>query len=162
MKPRFEKKAEFSAIGIASFYKISEADQISELWDKFIPIMDKPEGRVGTHPLGICDMPESLPEDYDFRYVACVEVSNSCDTIPEGMVKCTIPTHEYSVFTHIGPITKIGDTFDYIHSQWLPASEFDDTPSGEFEFYGEKFKWENPMDENSEVDIYVAISKSGD
>lgn len=160
MKPRFEKKAEFSAVGLGSFYKISETHKISELWDKFIPRSGEPEGRIGTHSFGICDMPEDLPEDSDFRYVASVEVSVSCDNLPEGMVKCTIPAHEYAIFTHVGPITEIGDTFDYIHNEWLPASEFEDNPAGEFEYYGEKFNCENPMDENSEVDIYVAVSRS--
>jgi len=160
MKPRFETRAGFCAIGLASFYKISETGKIPELWDNFISREEEPNGRLADHRFGICDMPEDVPEDFDFRYVACVEVSAFCDVLPEGMVKCTIPAHDYVVFTHKGPITEIGNTLDYVHSEWLPASEYDDTPSGEFEFYGENFNSKDPMDENSEVDIYVAVSKS--
>jgi AraC family transcriptional regulator len=157
MKPRFETKAAFCAIGIASFYKISETGKIPELWDEFAAREDEPSDRVGNHWFGICDMPEDIPEDFDFRYVASVEVSGSCSVIPEGMVKCSLPAHDYAVFTHKGPITEIGKTFDYIHEEWLPESEY--VPCGEFEFYGDNFNCEDPMDKNSEVDLYIAISK---
>ena len=157
---RFVKISGFTAVGIARYYTLSETDQIGDLWDEFIPRRNDPSDRTGSHTLGICDLPADVPDEKEFRYIACVEVSAFSDDIPQGMVKTTIPPHDYAVFTHKGSIENIGETYDYIHSEWLPQSEFD-SPQGEFEYYDDRFNCEDPTDEDSEFDIYVAVIKKG-
>ena len=159
MKPRFETKPEFSVLGMASYYTMSTANEIPKLWDDFIPAINNIEHKIGNHCYGVCDMPKDLPEGSDFRYTACVEIEKKSKSIHEGMVVQIIPANDYVVFTHKGPISKINKTYDYIYKEWLPKSEYSTKPFIDFEFYGEKFNSENPMDENSEVDIFVTLIK---
>jgi AraC family transcriptional regulator len=40
------------------------------------------------------------------------------------MQKLCVPSGQYAVFEHHGPMSGIQSTFDYIFDQWLPASGY--------------------------------------
>jgi AraC family transcriptional regulator len=85
--------------------------------------------------------------------VACQEVSN-CNSVPEGMVKRTIPSNSYAVFTHRGSLESLANTWAYITKVWLPKSEYRMAGEYAFEYYDERF---DNFSEKSELDIYVPV-----
>ena len=90
--------------------------------------------------------------------MACVEVKEK-ESTPEGMTAIEVPAKEYAVFTHKGAVNEIGKTYDYIYGTWLPESGYEADGSHDFEYYDERFNNENPMDPQSEVDLYIPVKK---
>ncbi len=74
-----------------------------------------------TKSIGIShDCPDITPED-KIRYDACITIKQ--DIKPEGAVGVqTISSGRYAVFLHKGPYNRLGETYNAIFSQWLPAS----------------------------------------
>jgi AraC family transcriptional regulator len=59
----------------------------------------------------------------ELQYIAGAPVT-SAEDVPNGMVHYEVPATTNAVFTHRGPIGKIGETVRYIDRVWAPASEF--------------------------------------
>lgn len=74
-----------------------------------------------TKGIGIShDNPDITPEE-KIRYDACITINK--DIKPEGEVGLqTISGGRCAVFLHKGPYDKLGETYNAIFSQWLPAS----------------------------------------
>jgi AraC family transcriptional regulator len=67
----------------------------------------------------------------------------------------TIPPATYAVFTHHGPITRLGETYGHIYGEWLPSSGYARTDGPEFELYDARFRHDAP---DSEMDIYIPVA----
>ena len=87
-----------------------------------------------------------------FEKWAAVEVPADAQ-LPNGMERLTLPGGLYAVFHYQGSSTETA-IFNYIFTEWLPASgyELDDHPH--FEVLGEKYK---NADSTSEEDIWIPI-----
>ena len=95
-----------------------------------------------------------MDKEGNFEYIACVPARHF-EKIPENMVKKEIPQSKYLVFTHIGSLETLHDTFDFIYNRYLPNSEYEAKwNTYHFEFYDERF---NDFKENSELDIFVPV-----
>lgn len=154
MKPKLIHKNRFVVIGMGQ--DAPAGSNMSDLWDKFLPQKHK-IGRVcGKEAYGICyaaKEKDAYPDD--FHYTAALPVRDDA-SIPEGMEKIVIESHEYAVFTHRGSVSDISKTNDYIWKTWLPQSGYEPANSPDFELYDERF---NADDANSEFDIYVPIKR---
>ncbi|MGR7946591.1 GyrI-like domain-containing protein [Paenibacillus sp. M.A.Huq-81] len=86
--------------------------------------------------------------DTPFVSIAAVEVSEFAQ-IPEGAVQHTLVAGEYAKFTHKGPESEIGDTYDSIRETGVAA----DRPF-DFEY------WANPDalgEDEAVIDIYLPL-----
>ncbi len=95
---------------------------VGETWEKLMAWAG-PRGLVGkdTTILGVpYDDPEVTPPE-KVRYDACIVVDEHFR--PEGEVGVQqVGGGEYAVTTHRGPYRSVGETFDRLCGEWLPAS----------------------------------------
>ena len=95
---------------------------VGEAWDRLMPVLGK-DGWLGagTMFLGIChDDPEVTPTE-KMRYDACVTIDEQF--VPHGEIGVqTIAGGEYAVVTHRGPYSRLGETYRWLYSVWLPTS----------------------------------------
>lgn len=82
------------------------------------------------------------------------EVTEAADLNPLFVVK-TIPKGKYLRFIHKGLSNKVGYTYKYIYTQFLPDTDYKLTKALNFEFYGEKYK--GPCNEQSESEIFIPV-----
>jgi AraC family transcriptional regulator len=147
------------AVGMTSLIS-SKCNLIPKLWLRFMP-----RGQEVQHvsmqkvAFGVSFGMEMLSAEgeapeYEFLHLVGYPVSKAED-IPEGMSYKQIPAHKYAKFTHKGPISTLGNTYNEIFMQWLPSSKEEYDPSGcDLERYDIRFKHE---EEDSEFDIYVPL-----
>jgi AraC family transcriptional regulator len=157
--PEYVELDEMTVVGLSSLVSM-KCNLIHQLWERFglrekeikniaIPGVAL-EVSFGYAPV----LTEDKTEDALFFDLVGLPVYSTED-IPEGMTYKVVPAHRYAKFVHKGPISKIMDTYNYIHEVWLPQSgkQYDYEACG-IEWYDERFKIE---DANSEFDIYVPI-----
>lgn len=126
------------------------AEDISELWTKFIARMDELESvAVPECSLGIC----TPLDDGKIEYMAACVVKDD-STIPAGMEVKLLPEQDVAVFTHVGSLENLADTYDYIYNQWLPDSDYEIASEPEIEWYDSRFKYDDPK---SQMDIHIPI-----
>ncbi len=162
MEPTMVDLDEMMVVGMQTLTS-SKYNVIPHLWDRIIPrrkeIKNIANDEVG---LGISFGMEEIVKDdgekvHIFYHLGAVPVKN-IEHIPEGMTYRKIPAHTYARFTHKGLISKLGDTYKYIYSEWLPGSDYEyDSAGVEIEWYDERFKGRDS--ESSEFDILIPIKK---
>lgn len=107
------------------------------------PTFQKMFGWAGRHGLfgpatrciGIFfDDPRDTPVA-ELRAKACVSIDDDFVPNDPGIEVTEVPAGEYGKVVHVGPYEKLGETYAWIHDEWLPQSgrEFDDRPC--FEIY---------------------------
>lgn len=127
-----------------------------ELWRSFMPRRGEITHVIGQFLYDIHVYPSAFFDVYNpnivFEKWAATEVSNF-DNIPAEMEAFVLKGGLYAVFVHKGLDTDLS-TFNYIFSQWLPASKYslDDRPH--FDVLGEKYKRASP---ESESEIWIPI-----
>lgn len=152
--PRFEHRDAFFVVGYSDYGAFFENNDISELWDRFIEVMDEVPNKVNP---AVCYGVEFYTEEglavQKWNYMAALEVS-TLEAIPIAMVGKVIPAQMYAVFTHKGSIDTLSHSFKVIYDEWLPTSEYEPAAMFDFELYDERFNHGSP---NSEVDIYLPV-----
>lgn len=153
-------KESIKSIGVdvrVPFPKAEDDNPIEDLFNKYwekemrkqIPNRKMPEVQFG-----ICS-------DFDgktFSYMISEEVENYSE-IPNGFKKFEIPSGEYAVITFkAGTFEElVGDTIskasDYLHSVWLPESDYVSAGTFDFEVYDDRCR----RLEKPEMDIYHPI-----
>ena len=152
---RIEKKEAFTAVGIEIVIpQIKAKFVIPEIAKMVIARKGEIKNIVGTVDYGI-----SLKfEEGILTYLYGYEVSKEED-VPSGMVSRKIPTQEYAVHIHKGPIENFMETLDYAWGIWLPKSEYQCVKSPSFEVYGENFILDGPNVNDSVTEYYIPIKK---
>lgn len=155
MQPKIIEKDRFTVIGMDCLTTTEDNEDhkvIVDLWNQFKPrIYEVNNKKNPTKMVGIYKQRKNYPNR--FSYIASVEVS-SLSAIPKGMIPKIINGSKYAVFTHQGEVSNIDNTYNYIYNEWLPESEFDKNKKGDnLEVYNTEFN----QDDNSEIDIYIAI-----
>ncbi|MDK2951581.1 MAG: AraC family transcriptional regulator [Kosmotogales bacterium] len=156
MEPKKVKKESFYVVGF-KYYGNAIPDNAPGLWNELmrkqneIKNIYKPVEWIGLMCTG---EEEFVDEKAD--YIAGARVTD-LSSIPEGMRGYEVPAREYLVFTHKGTLDKLGETYNYIYSQYFPACR-EYTPTGmmEFEYYDQRFVGDKP---ESEFDIYIPVEK---
>lgn len=142
-------------VGISFFIsEDSEINDLSKEWNRFIN-----EAATIKH--------KSVPEKYyqvqywsevqelgGMYFFTGTEVIKIEDLNPLFVVK-TIPKGRYLRFIHKGYSNKVGYTYRYIYTQYLPDTDHKLTKPFNFEYYGPKHL--GPFNENSESEIYIPI-----
>ena len=152
MIPNIVEKKAFQVVGM--HYKGTNSNgEIPELWSKFINrIGEIPNRQSKQECFGVC-WSDSC-DDKEFNYVACVEAGESID-IPAGMVSKIIPAGKYAVFSHIGSLDTLQETYANIYKKWAPEQKLRVDSSGiDFELYNEEFKMNEP---DSILYLYVPL-----
>ena len=155
MQPKIIEKNRFTVIGmdcLTTTEDNAEHQVVIELWNDFRPRIDEVKNKKDpTKMVGIYDQRKNYPNR--FAYIASVEVSSLAE-IPKGMIPKMINGSKYAVFTHQGKLESIDKTYNYIYNEWLPESDYDENTKGD---NLEVFNVDFSDDENSDIDIYVAI-----
>ncbi|MCF7859241.1 MAG: GyrI-like domain-containing protein [Candidatus Cloacimonetes bacterium] len=134
------------------------ANEIPQLWNEFIVRTDELEkNAVPDCSLGICIYKPDLNEqnETEFSYMACKVVKED-SKIPKGMEYRELPPQLVAVFTHIGSLDNLSETYDYIYDKWLPESDYTLIEADEIEWYDARFKY---GEEDSQMDIHIPIAK---
>lgn len=160
MEPKFITRDAFKIVGLEVISK-NENGEFGRLWEEFIGRAGEVKNARQGICYGLCSCgPECEPEkgickcgETGFSYMAGIEVSEA-ENIPAGMVAKTVPASKYAVFTHVGSLDKLKDTYDYILQTWLKESGYELTGSSCFELYDERF---NPSSDDSEIDLYMPV-----
>lgn len=140
-----------SEISLANF-------NVSEIWQEFSPKIKEIRNRVFPDLLSITiyqpDHFENFSIKKTFEKWAGAEVE-SFEKLPQGLDQIIIPAGEYVVFHYKG-LPSDSRIFQWIYSQWLPASEFELDHRPHFEVLGDKYK-NRSLD--SEEDIYIPVKR---
>jgi AraC family transcriptional regulator len=165
LEPQIVDKPELRVIGYeASFISAMSPDAtnfqvIGPLWGRFTQNCQLVAGRVGDAMFGVIYSrpPAERSHAHELQYIAGIAVTPAA-IVPEGMVARTIPASTFAVFTHRGPISKIGETMDAIYRQWLPQSTYKHARVADIERYDRRFRMNEP---DSEMEYWISIAPRG-
>jgi len=130
-----------------------------KLWQTFMPQKNKIKNTVDQDHYSVETYEPGFFNDFNptrpFSKWAMVKV-NRFEDIPEGMETLVIPEGKYAMFKYIGRSDEVQTFYQYIFTQWLPASEFmlDDRPH--FARMGMLYKNDDP---ESEEEIWIPIKE---
>ena len=160
-EPVIAHKPELTVVGLRrSFIHALSPDAtnmqvIGPLWSEFLKQAASVPHRVGHAMYGVIferpPVDRSHPDERE--YVAGVAASSTAE-VPAGMVARTIPTAQFAVFRHRGPIRDIGATIRAIYCDWLPASPYEHSGLADIELYDERFC---PDSGESEMEYWISI-----
>ncbi|WP_431167712.1 GyrI-like domain-containing protein [Tenacibaculum halocynthiae] len=159
MQPRIETLHTKKLVGKS--LKMSLANnKTPKLWGDFMPNRKMIKNTINSNFYSIQIYDESLnfknfTPNTEFTKCAMVETSKFED-IPENMETRILKGGLYAVFIHKGMAKDFPKTSHYIFSQWLPNSDFELDQREHFELLGAKY---NPIDENSEEEVWIPIKK---
>lgn len=134
------------------------AYKINDLWRAFLARRNEINNTISQDLFSIAcykaDHFTNFSMNNEFDRWAAVELSDY-DNIPIEMKPIKIPEGLYAVFNYKG-LSSDPSIFQYIYTQWLPASEYVLDHRPHFEILGEKYKNNDP---NSEESIWIPIKK---
>jgi AraC family transcriptional regulator len=141
---------------MARTYVTGQQQDIPALWERFWARHAEVRDAIPGVCYGLCvpGAPASGGTGpATFEYTACVGVGSS-GVVPDGMVERHVPAQRYLVFTHVGHVSGIAQTYDAIYRRWLPASGHRLACGPDFERYDGRF---DGATASGEVDIYVPV-----
>lgn len=131
-------------------------NRTGELWQAFMPALKQKitSSNVDRYSLQIYPTNYFLEFDpsREFLKWAAIEL-NDVNDIPSGFERMTLEEGLYAVFLYKGLSTDTS-IFNYIFTQWLPASEYQLDQRPHFEILGDKYRNNDP---NSEEEIWIPI-----
>ncbi|WP_457969690.1 GyrI-like domain-containing protein [Pseudomonas sp. R4-84] len=152
-EPRFEQGRFQLIAGFGARFTQETAQDIPQLWEKFLPWLGKVPGQKDEVTYGVCCNPDGQG---GFEYIAGVEISR-LDDLPEQYRWIEIQPGSYAVFEHKGPLKDLPHTFQYIWKEWLPQSGHQAADEPEFERYSEDF---NPRTGEGHLEIWIPLKPS--
>lgn len=155
MQPRIEILFPKKLIG--KRLKMSLAgNRTAELWQSFRPRLTEIPNRTGTNLYSLQTYDplyfSAFGPHREFEKWAAVEVAE-IEKIPLELESFQLSGGKYAVFDYKGSSqdTRI---FEYIFTEWLPASGYELDQRPHFEILGEKYKNNDP---SSEEEIWIPI-----
>ena len=151
MEPKIKKKEAFTVVGV-KYQGKNENNEIAKMWGEVYESFSQIK-HVITPPdicFGLCG---EMLEDGSFSYLAGLPVSEAAG-VPEGMEVWEVPAREYVVLPCT--LSKIGETYEYAFSTWLPENGYKRDTGPDFELYEEDFDID---DSESILYIYIPIKK---
>lgn len=141
---------EFKLVGMERIVKPGGME-IQELWKQFSARKKEIKNGINMQQsLGLCEYMPDITDESEFKYMACVEVTD-IQEMPKDMSTKVIPCMKYAVFSHIGEMITLKETYSRIYGAWLPFSNCELAEMDTIEVYGE--------DENkrSTLEIYIPL-----
>jgi predicted transcriptional regulator YdeE/DNA-binding transcriptional MerR regulator len=151
MEPKIVTLPAFTVVGMR-YYGKNQNQEISAVWGEANQRFGELKHVSEDAAYGVCFTLPEAPSG-EFEYVAALKVDSEAD-IPEGMVLRHVPAAKYAVFTHVGSLDKLKDTYNYIYQTWVPQSGMQLDGSFDFEYYNQDFQDFAP---ESRFYIYVPI-----
>ena len=153
MEPEIREISEFKIIGLQCQTEMGKTmEDLPKLWDEYMGRLDEIKNRVDDK-VGFGVSISDDPSSKKFTYLAGAEVTDDSN-IPEGMTMIIIKPAKYVVFTHKGPIEKLGETYNNIWNEWLPKSNLKvNVKAPCLERYDDRFK----DDESSIMEILFTL-----
>ncbi len=115
------------------FIQVTEAyggEKTGLAWGKLWAfVKEKKLYSFGMESIGISHDDPSITDAEKCRYDACVTIKKEVQ--PEGEIGVkVVEGGKYAVFKHVGPYANLGEAYDLIYRNWLPASGYElrDTP----------------------------------
>jgi AraC family transcriptional regulator len=166
MKPTLVEKDRMILLGVNFFGDPftmtgwTEENEIGRLWKRLEVFLSQKSQRVNIKNPGVGYEVWSSDEETAakglFDIFVGVEIKNLDDVPVELLVKVLPPTH-YAVFTfHGADITS--DWPRLIYQEWLPASGYESAHAYNFQYYDERFKGIDHIDEST-IDVYVPVKR---
>ena len=75
--------------------------------------------------------------------------------VPAGMEQRVVEAGKWAVFTHKGPVRRLGETMEFIFKTWLPNSGMKMRKGPQMEVYDRRFKMDS---EESAMDILIPVA----
>ena len=97
-------------------FKIGPSPGIKELWARLMEDFGQIAGQVGLKAYGVC---HRFDGGGHMDYLAAVEVNNA-GAVPGYLTTLIVPARKTAVFTHLGPLEKLPETWGQIFETWLP------------------------------------------
>jgi len=133
------------------------SNSTGKLWAKFSPQIAGIPGRKSEDRYSVQVYPDNyfanFRPDLEFEKWAAVEVTDSSNT-GQNLEQLELPGGVYVVFHYKG-LSSDPAIFQYIYSQWLPASPYTLDARPHFEVLGSKYRNNDP---ESEEDIWIPIT----
>ncbi len=155
MEPRIEISPEMKIIGKRLTMSLAK-NRIVELWKSFMPFRSQITCNITDDLLSVSVYQPNYFENFspsnEFQKWAAVQV-DYFDNIPTNLDSLTLPKGQYAVFDHRGLSTD-NSIFQYIFTEWLPASQYALDNRPHFEILGDMYKHNDP---NSEEELWIPI-----
>lgn len=155
--PRIVRLPEKKLAGLRMQMSLAQ-NRTAELWRSFMPLRNRIPHRIGenlfsvlVHEPGYFD---SFQPQVLFEKWAAVEVDSWEDLLPE-LEAFLLPTGLYAVFDYKGSNTD-SRIFQYIFTEWLPASDWKLDHRPHFEVMGAKYVNGSP---DSEEEIWIPVCR---
>ena len=146
MKPQIIELPELNLLGLeARFIGPSSPDAnnlavIPPLYGKFNARRRSLPAPIDGYTYGACRCPADATRRHpdELEYLVSVNVAPGTRA-PVGTALWKIPAGTYALFTHRGPIAKLGETINYVFGTWLPRSKFVHADGPNFDRSDERF-----------------------
>jgi len=148
--PQIVDKPAYTMVGFN--YTGRQQENIMERWQKFNGLERQIKNARTDHSFNVAFLTDS-PETE--RHLLCDEVEKLED-YPDEMHSEIIPAQKWAIFTHIGPMANVEQTYNYIFQEWLkehPLYQLAELNIN-FEYVDGRFRVNSP---EGEFDIYIPI-----
>lgn len=141
--------------GIAFFISDDgKKGDLSKEWGQFMQEVPSIKNRIQPERFYQVQYWSEKQEIGGLYFFLGVELLDLQDIYSQLVIKI-IPKARYLRFIHKGLANKVGYTYKYIYTQFLPETSYKLTKPFNFEFYGEKCL--GPYNPESESEIYIPI-----
>jgi len=155
LPPELVELDERILVGLSFFLSDQmKIDNLSTEWSRLMRELDTIEERMQPERYYQLQYWSDKQELGGLYFFTGVEVKRIVNLNPLFVVK-TIPAGKYLRFIHHGVSNKVGYTYQYIYTRFLPETDFRLSQPFNFEYYGERYL--GPGNENSESEIYIPI-----
>ncbi|MDF2837170.1 MAG: pentapeptide repeat-containing protein, partial [Paenibacillus sp.] len=137
---------------------------IPTLWAEMEPLWNKIAGVAdgNSERIGIFSYDPPFGPGQNFRYLAGVEVAtDGVPAIPTGMTARTLPEFDILVVAFNGPLSEIGQAWDFFHEHWRQQSGYEAIDDMEYERWASGFPSRNDVDEVVAMELHFPIRLKG-
>lgn len=153
--PELVELPEVTLVGISFFLSDdAEVTDLSKEWARFMNEIQTVKHKITPERYYQVQYWSENQEIGGLFFFTGIEVAQATDLNPLFVVK-TIPKGKYLRFIHKGLSNKVGYTYKYIYTQFLPDTNYKLIKPLNFEFYGERYK--GPFNEQSESEIFIPV-----
>ncbi|MCR2804571.1 DinB family protein [Paenibacillus soyae] len=159
--PAAVKLPPFAVVGVsfeANLKEINEQELGRKAFEEVMARRDEIEGRLSEDVYLVQIYPQKMnfnPHVDPFTQLIGYKVEHgSAAGAPDGLAKREFEEKEYVSYTHRGPESELGRTYDLLYGRWM--GENDRRPCGyDFEIWGSRYKPDQP---DNEIDLYIALA----
>jgi AraC family transcriptional regulator len=156
MQVRIENLQEKKLLGIRKRMSLAQ-NRTAELWRNFMPLRKEIKNPSGNDLFSVELYGENYFRDFnpnnEFEKWAAAEVKDFNDA-RAGLEKLIIPSGLYAAFTYKGRASEGAKAYQYIFTEWLPASKYELDQRPHFALMGEKYKNDDP---ESEEELWIPV-----